>query len=434
MLVKIAFVIVFFIEMLIATIFFNSISEKKKSLPFIVIAGTLIFETGSLINIFGLSTSWLNVTFSIAVTILHSVLFFKIKPKKAVFYSVLLVAISTFLEHIVIFIISSLKSLYLTNYQSETPLLVIEVILSKIIYFLFTMLLLKFTQKDKKDIKIPSAFYIFPIITLISVICFWYISINQHLEIRNQIILGFVSTILLFATLFVFFLVQANTQRENKLLLLQQEQDKIKTDIIYYDILEKQNNNLREYAHDAHKHISAIKDLNADPEIDSYVSQMLESLEKHISVSHSGNRILDVIINKYVTECNIHNIKFTFDVKNNNLTGLEYHDTVTILGNLLDNAIEASLNSKEKSIVLETDFRNNYSIIIISNSCDIQPKFDSTRTPITTKQNKVLHGFGLRSVKKTIQKYDGDFSLEYDKHKKTFIITTMLNLNKKDNY
>lgn len=83
---------------------------------------------------------------------------------------------------------------------------------------------------------------------------------------------------------------------------------------------------------------------------------------------------------------------------------------------------------------METDFRNNYSIIIISNSCDIQPKFDSTRTPITTKQNKVLHGFGLRSVKKTIQKYDGGFSLEYDKHKKTFIITTMLNLNKKDNF
>ncbi len=428
MLINIAFVIVFFIEMLISTIFFNSISEKKKPLSVILTMGALIFEIGSLINIFGFSTSWLNVTFSIIATSVHSVLFFKIRPKRAIFYSVLLVAISTFLEHIVIFIISSFSNLYLTNYQSETALLVIEVIISKAIYFLFVMVLQKFSQKDRTILKVPSAFYIFPVITLISVICFWYISINQSLELKNQIILGFVSFLLLFATLFVFFLFQANAQRENKLLLLQQEQDKIKTDITYYDILEQQNIDLREYAHDAKNHISAIKNLNTDPEIDSYISKMLECLEKYSNVSHSGNRILDIIIDKYVTECNINDINFFFDVKNNNLTGLEYHDIVSILGNLLDNAIEATLKSKEKHITFETDYRNNYSVIIISNSCNTQPIFDSSKTPVTTKANKSLHGFGLKSVKKTIKKYDGDISIEYNSSKKLFIATIMLDL------
>lgn len=416
--------------MLIATIFFNSISERKKQLPIILIAGTLIFEIGTLINIFIISTSWLNVSFSILATLCLSTLFFKMKPKRAVFYSVLLVAISTFLEHIVIFVISSLSNLYLTNYQSETTLLVVEVIISKIIYFLFVLILQKSSRKDKTILRVPVAFYLFPIITLISVLCFWYISLNQQLELQNQIVLGFVSALLLFATLFIFFIFQTNAQRENQILLLQQEQDKIKTDVSYYEILEKQNTDLRIYAHDTKNHISAIKNLNTDPEIDSYVSKMLESLEKHINVSHSGNRILDVIINKYVTECNIHKIKFTFDVKNNNLTGLEYHDTVTILGNLLDNAIEAAQFSEKKKITFETDYRNNYSVIIISNSCDKQPLFDDNKTPITTKPNKALHGFGLRSVKKVIKKYNGDFALEYDDNKKTFVVTAMLNLNK----
>lgn len=429
MLVNIAFIMVFFIEMLIATIFFNSISEKKKSLPIILLIGTLIFETGTLINVFVVSTSWLNVTFSVLATVALSILFFNIKTKRAIFYSVLLVSLSTILEHIVIFVISFFSKLYLTDYQSETTLLVVEVIISKIIYFISVLILQKFSQKDKTIAKVPAAFYLFPIITSVSVLCFWYISLSQQLELQNQIVLGIVSVLLLFATLFIFFAFQNHAQKESKMLLLQQEQDKIKTDLSYYDILEKQNTNLRSYAHDARNHLSAIKNLNTDPEIDSYVSEMIRSLEEYSNVSHSGNRILDVIINKYVTECNIHDIKFTFDVKNNNLTGLEYHDTVTILGNLLDNAIEASLNSKEKSIILETDFRNNYSVIIISNSCDVQPKFDNTRTPVTTKQNKALHGFGLRSVKKTIKKYDGDFALEYDENKMLFIATIMIDLN-----
>lgn len=431
MLITIAFIFVFFIEMLIATIFFNSISEKKKPLPIILLIGTLIFEIGTLINVFVVSTSWLNVTFSVLATVALSILFFNIKTKRAIFYSVLLVSLSTILEHIVIFVISSFSKLYLTDYQSETTLLVVEVIISKIIYFISVLILQKFSQNDKTIAKVPAAFYLFPIITLVSVLCFWYISLNQQLELQNQIVLGVVSVLLLFATLFIFFAFQTHAQKESKMLLLQQEQDKIKTDISYYDILEKQNTNLRSYAHDARNHLSAIKNLNTDPEVDSYVSEMIRSLEEYSNVSHSGNRILDVIIDKYITECSINNISFSFDVKNNNLSRLEYHDTVSILGNLLDNAIEAALTSEEKAITFETDYRNNYSVIIISNSCGTQPKFESDKTLVTSKENKKLHGFGLRSVKKAIKKYDGDISLEYDENSKTFIATIMLDLKTK---
>ena len=424
MLITIAFVFVFFIEMLIATIFFNSISEKKKPLPIILLTGTLIFEIGTLINVFVVSTSWLNVTFSVLATVALSMLFFKIKTKRAIFYSVLLVSLSTILEHIVIFVISSFSKLYLIDYQSETTLLVVEVIISKIIYFISVLILQKFSQKDKTIAKVPAAFYLFPIITLVSVLFFWYISLNQQLELQNQIVLGIVSVLLLFATLFIFFAFQTHAQKESKMLLLQQ--DKIKTDISYYEILEQQNTNLRIYAHDAKNHISAIKNLNTDPQIDVYISKMLESLEEYSNVSHSGNKILDVIIDKYITECNINKINFVFDVKNNNLVALEYHDTVTILGNLLDNALEAASVSKDKTLSFETDYRNNYSVIIISNSCDTQPKFDGNKHPLTTKEDKALHGFGLRSVKRTVKKYNGDIALDYDADKSMFVATVML--------
>lgn len=415
--------------MLIATIFFSNIAEKKKSLSTIVLSGTFIFEIGALINIFIISTSWLNVLFSILASFVLSIAFFKIKPIRAGFYSVLLVSISSFLEHIVIFIISSYSNLYIAEYKSETILLVIEIIISKILYFFIAMILLHFAQKDSTITKIPTAFYIFPLITLVSVISFWYISLNQHLEFKNQIILGIVSILLLLATLFVFFSFQANAQQENKLLLLQQEQDKIKTDITYYDILEKQNNNLRLYAHDAKNHLSAIKNLNTNPEIEEYISRMSKSLATYSKVSHSGNHTLDVIVDKYITECTLKKINFVFDVINNNLTNIEAYDLVTILSNLLDNAVEAAEESKNRTICIETDFRNGFSVLIVSNSCDKKPKLNASEMPITTKSNKRLHGFGLKSVTKTIKKYNGDIAFDYDITTKTFITTVMLSTN-----
>lgn len=426
MMMEILFVCVFFFEMLISTIFFSNIAEKKKPLSAIVVLGTLIFEIGALINIFIISTSWLNVLFSIIANLVFSVCFFKIKPIRAGFYSVLIVSLSSFLEYIIIFIVSSYSNLYIAEYESETILLVIEIIISKVLYFLVVMILLRFTQKDDNIVKVPTAFYIFPLITLISVICFWYVSLNQYLEFKNQIILSIVSVFLLLATLFVFFSFQANAQRENKLLLLQQEQDKILTDINYYEILEKQNDNLRAYAHDAKNHLSIIKNLNNNPEVEMYISKMIERLAEYGKVCHSGNHSLDVVIDKYVTESELNNIAFEFDIKNNNLSQVEPYDLVAILGNLLDNALEAAEQSQDKMVSIETDFRNNFSVIIVSNSCDKNPQLSNSELPVTTKSNKRLHGFGLKSVRKTIKKYNGDIAFEYISKEKVFIVTIML--------
>ena len=85
---------------------------------------------------------------------------------------------------------------------------------------------------------------------------------------------------------------------------------------------------------------------------------------------------------------------------------------MTILGNLLDNAVEAVSVAKEKHISFETDFRNNFSVIIISNSCDRNPLNERGDITETTKSNKRLHGFGLKSVKRTVKKYNGDIAFD----------------------
>lgn len=173
MLINLLFIFVFFFEMLISTMFFNSVSKRKTSLFLTIIAGTFLFELGAVINICVISTVWLNVLFSFVVNVIFSATFFKIKKIRGIFYSLVLVVVSTLIELITIFIISSLTEIYITNYESEPIILTVEIIISKVIYFFVTMILLHFTDKENKKTKIPIAFYLFPLITLFAVISFW---------------------------------------------------------------------------------------------------------------------------------------------------------------------------------------------------------------------------------------------------------------------
>ena len=63
---------------------------------------------------------------------------------------------------------------------------------------------------------------------------------------------------------------------------------------------------------------------------------------------------------------------------------------------------------------------------MITNSCDIQPEFNSSGELKTTKENSKLHGFGIKSVKNALKKYNGDLSLEYERESGEFIATVML--------
>lgn len=110
------------------------------------------------------------------------------------------------------------------------------------------------------------------------------------------------------------------------------------------------------------------------------------------------------------------------------------HDLTTIFGNAFDNAVEAAEKSKKKYIELFTDHRNNFDVIIIKNSCN-----ESAHQHITekaggllksTKKNSHAHGYGMKSIKNAVKKYDGDLNREYNKVDNEFTLTIMVCVNK----
>ena len=93
------------------------------------------------------------------------------------------------------------------------------------------------------------------------------------------------------------------------------------------------------------------------------------------------------------------------------------NEICVVLGNLLDNAIEAASKVEEglKWIKILIGKQNQMTFIKIENNYLYDPVIKN-REFQTTKQNKNAHGYGIRSVRRIIKKYDGTINLEAEAH------------------
>ena len=253
-----------------------------------------------------------------------------------------------------------------------------------------------------------------------------YFLYNYELPKGVMLAILILTVVSIFIACFIVMFNQRMQRRENELAEFEHQQLKNEIDMQYLDLLEMKNREMQILTHDYKNHLAAIRDMSGE-QVAEYIDKMTDEIKTANTVCHSGNHTLDIIVNKYVTECYSKNIDFVFDVKLCNLNYVESFDLVTILGNALDNALEAAEKSERKKIHLSTKRVNTYDSVIIENSCGISP--DSNLK--TTKESKSSHGFGMKSIAKTLKNYGGDFEWEYNSDSKLFTITIML-LNKED--
>lgn len=341
------------------------------------------------------------------------------------FYAAILGIVNVALEVSVVTISSFMVGDGFLGYNDNFLLLVSQTITIKTLYFLVTLILIKTLRPGDDRNTVPPDFLVYPVSTTMCQTIFWHICAQPNTSNNVQILLSISSICLFVSTIFLFFAYSNQVKKDRQAMQIQSELSRLQTEQSYYQILDQQNQQLMIYAHDAKKHLAAIQALNEDPAIGSYVTKLSEQLKDYSKSRNSGNKLLDVMLHKYDIDCKMRDISFEYDVKVCNLSQLEDIDLVAILGNLLDNAVTASEQSSEKYISVATIYRNRYSVIIVSNSCDTPPKLSGHHL-ISTKSGAGFHGFGMKSVAKSIKKYDGDYEWEYDAERQLFTVTVMI--------
>lgn len=130
----------------------------------------------------------------------------------------------------------------------------------------------------------------------------------------------------------------------------------------------------------------------------------------------TGNDVLDIVLTQKTLECNTKDICLTCLINGKLLNFMQETDIYSLFGNALDNSIEASLqvNENKRIISLTSSEKNNLLFVTLKNYTKNEPIFIDN-LPQTTKDDKNYHGFGSKSIKRIVEKYNGTIHYFYDK-------------------
>ncbi|MCL1882732.1 MAG: GHKL domain-containing protein [Defluviitaleaceae bacterium] len=170
--------------------------------------------------------------------------------------------------------------------------------------------------------------------------------------------------------------------------------------------------------HDIKIHLATLKGFATNGsmgDIKSYLDNLVEDINKGEAYSDTSNIAFDSIINYKLRNAEINNIKLDLNVAVPPELNVEISDIVTIFGNLLDNALEAVEKVNEKIIKLDIKFSKGTLFAKIENSFNgkIRHGEGAEESEIVSLKSGSEHGYGLKNIKQSIEKYNGHMKISY---------------------
>lgn len=173
--------------------------------------------------------------------------------------------------------------------------------------------------------------------------------------------------------------------------------------------------------HDFHNHIGVLRQLLLHEKTDDavqYLDELQAPVKKMLDTVWTGDETVDYLINSKAVTAKENGIKYQVQVEFPRHTNLKSADLCAILGNLLDNALEAARQvpiPDHRFIQLVIRRINHMLVIKVENSYITEPiKKDGTLQ--TSKEEGGLHGWGLKSAQTAAEKYDGMIQTSYTDH------------------
>ena len=207
---------------------------------------------------------------------------------------------------------------------------------------------------------------------------------------------------------FVFKIADGYEQKNNNM-LIEMNNKMLKKSL---DETERTFELWRQSIHDYKNNIIALTQMIEEERLDDikkYLHNENKLIEQKMFYIKTGNSIIDTIINMKQNIAQKYNITYVTNITLPPNIVIGDIDISTILGNLIDNAIEASKEEDEPYIEVNIKQQKSFFIINIKNKYSKENNIDELKT---NKSNSEFHGIGLKSVRKTVNKYGGSINLE----------------------
>ncbi len=385
--------------------------EKRSHLLVAIMLGFMIFG----INYFEIPL--LNFFGGIILTVVYCKLLYTAKNISAVMVTVffyIIIVCSEVLGEFVYSIIYHENSNIGSDFSYQFCLIII---IEKVIVFAFLKAILYFSKKNKNEPirEMLGGFFVLPLSTLSILYGIIRFDFFDDMEVVQRVVLGFGSALLLFANVYVYHLIE----RFTTVAIRKREQEvdfaKAAVERRHYETLETVNREHLKYIHDMNITLGTISSLVQNDE-GAKVLELLNKQQKGLNAIqkklYCHDSILNGLLEDRISSAMKQQIDVSVDIdKAINFQFIDDLDKISMIGNLLDNAIEAAAKCEnEKKIIIRMFMGSpNYLVIMVQNTYhEVPVVFEGDF--LTSKADKQRHGIGTKRVKELTLKYGGLFS------------------------
>jgi two-component system sensor histidine kinase AgrC len=345
--------------------------------------------------------------------------FFKIKLKNRLLYLIFFFLISMISEGVAFYLLNGL--FFVDN--SKDIFLLVGMFITNIFKTIFILLTVRKAEKNgSDDVELPNAIFhsllIIPFLSAFILISILYLD-YYYIDFSEKIVFAvLVAMFLINISVFVIFNGIRTYYREyvNTLKIL----NNIEKKVDHYQNLEKSIENIRLIKHDLkNSMITTLGFLisgNKDRAI-SYLNELVEATDDNQLVFFTKNEIINFLLNNKISIAEKNQITVSTNILIPERISLENDIISVILGNILDNAINAciEMDSDDKYIDIKIKVYQKNLIIRVENTYEPENRY--------YHKNK-SSGLGLISVRKLVEQKNGIYKV--DLNEKKYIVTILI--------
>ena len=358
------------------------------------------------------------------IVLFLQLLIYKAKVGKSVLFMLIYMVILTAIDFMTAYftaLVLDTDAGYLLNAQS--PKRVICILLSKSLLILIIVTLSKMLKRTliflKRYVVIMCIYSIFLLVSL-------FVMVELNMNNGNPktdlfLTIFFIASILIELLMFYFVIkIGESYEQRQKAELIEMKNRMLQKSL---DETNQAFKLWKSSVHDYKHNIIALTQLADDgniEEIKKYLKRENELMDRKMFYIQTGNSVVDAIVNTKQSFAEEKGITFVVNAKVPENCVVSELDMANILGNLIDNAIEAS-NSEEEPYI-DVTMRQDKHFIVIKIINKYSREFSKRLE--TTKHKRMFHGIGIGSVKNIVEKYEGEFSI--DKQGKEVIVKILI--------
>lgn len=417
-------VTVLIIEIVCYFTFFDIFAVKRNRNKIEVILSIIILMLSSRLCVHFLKKyTIIKMLLMVLIIILAMWFLYEISLVKTLILVFFVQSIVTITDYIVIMILAKIYGDITTLGGASSLIGRLILILSRLILFAILIVISRISSKKRNNVTADMSnkewiqFLIFPIFT----ICAVMLMVNSVMKsYHSDIVLVYyiIAIGLIVLNLVVFHLISEILEHSRKMKEAQILRQQSIGQVGLYNSMRENYNIQRQRTHEYKNQIVCMDMLMKKKDyskLEDYIGNISDGLDAQLDMVDTNNDVVNAILNAKYYEAIKNDVLFVLKINDLSDIKVSDEDIVTILSNLLDNAIEAAkqCNVGKRTVKIKLLSEDDVLTIAVSNTYKTEPMLTEDGYIRTTKNNKEEHGWGIRNIVATLEKYDAEYIIDY---------------------